>query len=717
MCRRRKISLGGKSFIGSFKRNFNANEVSTKFSEIRRMAKAKKKSRNAGARAKGPEYKGAHGNEKDEKLRVQKIVPAMEKLVSSEMSDRSMAIAAINTMCDDPKLRTLLLKEKLLKVVLEQSIKDSNEEIASEAYGLLRNLCIEEGYDVAIFLWRQGILKAIEDALTKSTKAFEAVANGASSDTKFTKQQVATVFDFTENVIGLTSALAATNEDIFTGISNKLVPGLGQFLTAVIEFARSTVAANSSIAVSASLFTAVCEILYALSEDNAPFIDSVSAYPFDDILSEFAAGKTHYPSPSLVYVNGLKYNTLLQQLTSKPKNNDLNDINANSTLLDIQKSLIAVIKSIDIAQARKDSEPIASDASMEEVNTQFTKNIQARSLIESVQVAIEILTALAETITIDPAEFAALTAAAEASHSDDDETMGEGKDDDDEFYIKKHVEKEEDYIDESVFDREEDNVTDDSMSPVLSFMLDESMPLVAQLLPFGEFQSRAMAALNNMAWTMHTQAPNSAKWRTNAQELWTNILPHVTATDQTAYKEIEVLCSAVGVLWAVASTYKGEVPVSVEAVNYLISQTTDLAKVFPVEECTDYCVKTVGLLAQLAKASGRHEVTLNITKFYFDTLATAPSTAVKDTTPLLSPKVIVDVIYAVFEVFGDKSYEYDQTLYVDGGLNGKLATSVIPLRKFFKRIDKTRDPLLRERASECVQNLVRFVEYKKAERN
>lgn len=698
-----------KVLFGSF--DFPGRE----FHQAAAMAKAKKKSRNASARSKGPSYKAAHGNEKEEKLRTQKIVPVMEKLVSPDMTDRSLAIGTINTMSDDPTLRTLLLKEKVLKVVLENTIKDSNEEIVSEAYGLLRNLCIEEGYDVAIFLWRQEILKFIEESLNKITTAFEAIANlanGGSSDTKFTKQQVTTVFEFTENVIGLASALATTNEDIFTAISNRLVPGLGQFITSVISYARSTVKSDSNIAISNSLFTAVCEILYTLSEENQNFVDSVSDYPFDEILNEFAQGSKAYPLPALVYLNGLKYNSLLLKLLAKSKSDE---INPNAILLEIQGSLINIIKSVDIEQAQKDSEPIASDAPMEEVNKQFIKNIQARSFIESVQVAIEIITAVAETITIDPTEIAAMAAQDDSVVEENEDEDMSGDKDDEEYYIRKHVEVEDDFIDESVFDREEEQVTDETMSPFLKFVLEETIPLIAQLLPMSEFQSRAMAALNNLAWTMHTQAPNAAKWRSNAEQLWTNILPHVTANDNTKYSEIEVLCSAVGVLWAVASTFKGEVPISTEAVNFLISQTSDLPKLYPAEECTEYCVKLVGLLGQLAKVPGRREITVSVTRFFFNTLSSAPTAPVKDTTPVNSPKVVVDVIYGVFEIFGDKSYEYDQELYVQGGLNGKLAGLVMPLRKFFKRIGKAQDPLLRERSQESVSNLVRFVEYKKAE--
>lgn len=688
------------------------------------MAKAKKKSRASKARAKGPDYKGSRGNEQDEKIRLQKIVPVMEQLVSSDMTDRSMAISAINVMCEDPKLRTLLLKEKLLKVVLESSIKDDNEEIVSESYGLLRNLCIEEGYDVAVFLWRQNILSAIEDSLNKISKVFAEISvlaeGGASDSNKFTKQQITTVFEFTENILGLISSLAGSSEEIFSAVSNRLIPGLCLFLLSIIEYARSTVSATSNIAVSSALFTAACEVLYTLSEDNAEFITSVSAYPFEDMLNEFLAGKKYYPSPSLVYVNGLKYNTLLHKLSRKPKNHDSNNdpndqTSTNTILLEIQTSLIAVIKSIDIQQARKDMEPLSSDASIAEVNKQFIKTIQGRSLIESVQVGIEIITAVAETITVDPTEFVEPDEPLEEDINEEDEAMMVDNDDED-LYIRKAVESHDNEdMDASVFDGE-DSETDENMDAVLKCLQSESLPIITELLSLPEFQSRAMAALNNISWSLHTKASGSALWKSNAQELWNNILPNVTASNQSSYSDIEVQNSAIGVLWAVASTFKGEVPISEDAINYLISQTTNLASLFPFEECAEYCVKVVGLLAQLAKASGKQNITSAVAKFYFEALTVAPTKPTKEMSPLLSPKVVIDIVYAIFEVFGDKSYEYDQAVYVDGGLNGKLNASLTPLRKFFKRVDRVKDFQLRARGEECVLNLARFIDYKKQER-
>lgn len=681
------------------------------------MGKAKKKSRNSKARSNGPDYKASHANDQDEKLRTQKILPVMQNLVASDMTDRSMAISAINVMCEDPKLRTLLLKEKLLKVVLENSIKDSSEEIVSEAYGLLRNLCIEEGYDVAVFLWRQDILTLIENDLNKSTKAFEAIASGKSDDAKFTKQQVTTVFEFTENILGLISSLASSSENIFNAVSERLSQGLGKFLTSVIAFARSTIESKSSIAVTSSLFTAVCEVLYTLSEDNAKFIESVAGYPFQEILNEFSEGKTYYPSPSLVYLNGLKYNLLMHELSSKRNNNNDDETNdtasTNSILTDIQISLANVIKSIDTEKALSDMAPLSSEASMAEVNAQFQKSIHARSLIESVQVAIEIITALAETVSVDPTNIAEAEEPTEEIIEEEDEAMMI-ENDDDELYIRKAVQTHDnDAVDTSVFNGES---TEDDWEPVLAYLNNTSLPLVSQFLDIPEFQSRAMAALNNISWSIHGKASNHKQWKQSAEELWTKILPRVTANDQTKYTEIEVLNSATGVLWAVASTFKGQVPISSEALSVLISQTTSFASLYPAEECAEYCSKAVGLLAQLAKAPGKHDITVAVSQFLFDTLSTAQATSVKDARPIQSPKVVIEIIYAIFEVFGDASYDYDMSVYVQGGLNAKLAAMLSPLRKYFKRVDRIKEPLLRARGDECVLNLARFIDYKKQER-
>lgn len=88
---------------------------------------------------------------KDENTRNSKILPLINNLKSSVPNDKTMALGAITVLCEDERMRKLLLKEKLVLIIMEQCLNDSNDEIVVESFGLLRNIGIEEGYEVTKF--------------------------------------------------------------------------------------------------------------------------------------------------------------------------------------------------------------------------------------------------------------------------------------------------------------------------------------------------------------------------------------------------------------------------------------------------------------------------------------------------------------------------------------------------------------------------------------
>lgn len=591
------------------------------------MGKTKKRSKASKARFSGQNYtQGAAAtpdSANDIKIINEKVRPALEKLVSSDITDKTMAISTIGTMIEDPKQRALLLKEKLLKTLIDTSIKDENVQFVSEVLGLLRNISIEEGYDVCIFLWRQNIIEYMKKGLEIVQEAF---ASG----------NISQAVEFAENLIGLISALANSTEDIFEQITKDLTPRLGEVLVFVLG--------KGIEAKQAGLVSVVLETLFVLSEENPVFTDSIAAAGLGELSEEGLS-----PS-SIVYLCGLKFNL-------------------NSTdLLSIEKKLVEVIKATNVAEV-----------------VQNSQTIKSRNLINAVQVAIEIITSIAEKISVDhPVD--------EAQEQGDEEMLDESKEDDDEeFYIQKVKAINNDEVDTSVFDVTQ--FTDNTMEPVFAFLLIEALPTITSLIPYTQFQSRAMAAINNIAWSMSTKAQESKIWKSHAEELWTNILPLVKSSS-----EIEVKVSGVGILWAVSTTFDGKVPIEEADLITLVDKA---------EADDDYLVNLVGLLAQLALAG---KFVQKITEFFFSIIVSVNGKSNK-----YSQKVVIETLYSIFKVFGDASYPYDQEIYVKGNLNMVLAQHVAPIRKYFKKIDKVKDGFLRTRADESLLNLVRFLDYKRSE--
>lgn len=108
-------------------------------------------------------------------IREQKILPILKDLTSIDLKARSAAALAITNIIEDTKCRKLLLREKLVTILLEQTITDLSLETKAAGWGILRNLAIEEEADFCIHLYRLDILTAIEGMMRNvriSAKSF-----------------------------------------------------------------------------------------------------------------------------------------------------------------------------------------------------------------------------------------------------------------------------------------------------------------------------------------------------------------------------------------------------------------------------------------------------------------------------------------------------------------------------------------------------------------
>lgn len=632
---------------------------------------------------------------KDQQFLANKIKPLLETLSSEEIEPRAAALSEITLLCEDTVHRTLFLKEKLLKIVLSLVQNENNLDVLKEAYGLLRNVAIEEGNGSTIFLWRQGILDLVAPKLTLETA--DSTPNASAS----------TYDELLENIVSLLTSMASSDSDIFDGIQSKIGTNLASFLSSVVT-------SFASKKVSASLFSVACEALYIFSEDNAPFLEQVSSLPLNIILSEAAK----YPPLGIVYLNGLKYHSIYIELEKPSAASNGQDLNSLAPhIFEIVQTLNSFIININIEEVLQDLKPKTTNLGDSEGETDPNKTIAAvykkvmksKSLAEGLQISIEILTAIAETISLDPKKQQALTEAEDEQMKD----ASNAEDDDMDLIIRKTAaQPAEDNI-----DNERDLLFDSntSLEPTFKFLQSDVLPTLVKLLAYNDYVSRSLAALNNVAWAMDAYPQYAGElWKSQSKELWTNLLPRVTSTETEGhFVEIESINSAIGVLWAISSFYSGDVPITLPQLNFLISQSETVSQLYPSEEATQHYIKLIGFFSCLAKFQDRFEITERVAEYYLSILnviATGPK-------PVngITEAVGIDTVYAIFNVFGDGEYAYDQKIYVQGGLNAKLKVLLPQLRNKFKRISKVTNYILREKATEAVINLANFIDYKASE--
>lgn len=100
-------------------------------------------------------------------LRDQKIVLALAALRDAEAKTKPETGTTIANLIEDEKCRKLLLREGLVRLLMEQTINDSDLDVVCKGWGILRNLALAEQADFCVHLYRQDILTPIGTALSK----------------------------------------------------------------------------------------------------------------------------------------------------------------------------------------------------------------------------------------------------------------------------------------------------------------------------------------------------------------------------------------------------------------------------------------------------------------------------------------------------------------------------------------------------------------------
>ncbi|MBE3044908.1 hypothetical protein IMZ48_20585 [Candidatus Bathyarchaeota archaeon] len=97
-------------------------------------------------------------------LREEKILPVLQQLRSTDPKARPMAATAISNIVDDDKCRRLLLREGLVRILMEETLTDSSPDAKAAGWDIIKSVAEREDAGFCIHLYRQDILTAIEFA-------------------------------------------------------------------------------------------------------------------------------------------------------------------------------------------------------------------------------------------------------------------------------------------------------------------------------------------------------------------------------------------------------------------------------------------------------------------------------------------------------------------------------------------------------------------------
>lgn len=689
----------------------------------------------------------------DEKnMRQTQIAPVMERL-QQEGSARNEGLTIIAALADDSSFRKLLLKERLLKVLLEQCLPDPSMEIKTKTLGVLQTVCVEEGYETGIFLYRNKILDVIEQCLAKIRDELQAQSHTLDPE-------------FIQYTYGLLGALAACDETIFEEISERFLPELGTVTTKLVEEITST-SPNQGASVQSTLLDTICEASSILSESNESLLSSLSAQTMERVLA--------WPQASFstkIFVNYFLLNVVESWLSQSAEPEEVERAMSNilvsvMTCVRQQMSMDQLKEAVDqtdlsslLHSSGKGSENInLLDLSLSsEFRTIHAKFAHAREVINAAQTSLELLAAVAQTYEVGFGGSGGLSsqsaadgeASAVGGSTDNPDDLEQGENETDQEYFDRMIDRAEqkrrmldmptdiDFSSESkkaAASRDgaapTPSTSNDASSntSILDILNNQALPWAVQCLSVVETRPMAMTALNNITWTLSTELSVAANptWSNHAKELWINLINQLLGqgNDSNSMLEtadIETLCGCVGTLGAVAATFKGHVPREVNGILVIPALVGTCEKVKhsfanDTESLSQYIEKAIDVLTSLTLATSQdasidssseeHPAAIVGYLLVDEILSSAENTPVS---------LLVKSLDAVYDVFGDAEYVYDGPVFANRQYLEKLQQLLPIIRKIAKHVDKKKNPELRAVVDEAISNLGRFIQYKKEER-
>ncbi|KAJ9138883.1 Synchronized import protein 1 [Pleurostoma richardsiae] len=630
-------------------------------------------------------------------LREKNILPVLKDLKSPEPKSRTAAAAAISNIVQDEKCRKLLLREQIVHILLTETLTDISLESRAAGWAIMRTLAEEEESDFCVHLYRVDILTALEHACKNTIEALMA------SDPQFAKTPKAQqqfTWDIARSLSSLVGGLAVARDEILDAIIKR--EQIFRFLFTLV----------SSISVPTDVMEETLCCLMALSEDNL----QVSQMILADQSHCFSSLMKLKPSDGFraVLASAVLHNmfSALQWHDGSPGQDGATD------------AILVTLLSKILDQTKLDRSLGDDNASL--------------APVETLQLALEVLASIATD----------LQGSLEKGNRKEEEWTGFGDDDTAMDGVEEEqVEEGEDNSEESAEDEDgPDEMDEDEMEadmekvtgggngadeelsgiddlPTLRDLIQQAVPQLIRLATISpdsdeavSVQSHALAALNNISWTIScidfSEGENDGifqAWAPVAKRIWSRVIAFTLAHDTA---DINLATAIASLAWAISRTLQGNTPVSGDDHQKFISlyqaSKGSSASAAGGQDAEDpfqgLGVKCIGVLGQLARDPAPIPRNRDIGVFLVTLLSTLPEVPAADA---------VEALNQLFDIYGDENFACDKEVFWKDNFLKHLEEIMPKVKATVKTIDKRTAQELRNRADEAILNLHRFIQYKK----
>ncbi|KAI9842512.1 MAG: hypothetical protein M1837_007106 [Sclerophora amabilis] len=670
-----------------------------------------------------------------EALQNSKILPALQELTSPDPSSRSTAAIAIANLIEHDACRRLLLKNQLMRVVMDQTITDSNMEVVVAGWGILRNLALEEDSGFGVHLYRQDLLTPLENVL----KSIVSSLQNPHELEKVLSSSRYKIWELTQSVISLVGSLTATNQEIANSISK--LSSVPVFHLCLLDESRVPVDVKEA--------AILC--LHSISEESELLAERITNVPeWLDQLGRLIEDSNLIGVAACAILQNVSLD--IEPTNESPFMNAYSDIKILSILTEFVR---------EHAASRTCTNGTATNGKPTQSNPGA-----------AVDLALQTIASMATSIQ-EMGEATSETGGAEF-HEPLDEEMVNGQDTED--AIKGEEEKgqhnltaeEEDNDMEIVTSGDFMDASDGTVieEDAMSYIVKSTTPVLAALtIPPAETSSddassqetytNALSALNNIAWTVSgffgpvTPADSSASspmhltWITHANTIWSNAILPVLSSNTADLSLASLIAS---LAWALSLSTGKDLALngdehlkfmslyqaSLSLVGQGTSQTpnanttttssssSSTSSLPPAAQ--DLPAKCLGVLGTLALRPSSIPLNLQIGTFLLTVLQSLPNPSNTSNIPQPAtptpPAAAIEALDQLFQIYADAAYDYDAPVFQSQGFLQHLDAVQGQVKAMAKSVDgrRGREEELRKRADEAVRELGRFLKYKKAER-
>lgn len=590
---------------------------------------------------------------KAEESARRRALPLIEKLTSTSANDRAMALAAITVLCEDENTRKVLLKERIISIIMEQCLTDSDDEIVVEAFGVLRNIAVEEGYDVIQHIWRQNVWTAIEAALVKIQKSFEYLGSGKASTIgnkkADEKARLQLLYDYTENVIMLVVVIASGSSKLFESVFAKIDP----ILSLVIDIINWN---TPVVQTSQKLHHALLDFVYEFATESQEFVEKVanSSLNIEKLQSEKSLILTQ------IYADAIKFHVIEGGISTEDIDHILNRMFTTLVTLNLDDIKLN-LTGPDNAQHPIQKKPETMQDIDQPLGGELAETWQAKCSVQAMEIAIDVTTSIWELLATGPINASEIMP--------------------------------------TVF-----LVVYPSLMELLKFESANNLGLAERLLQ----------CLNNLCWLMLMVDPIPTQWHQCCLQMW-DACSIFGTTNDIAIKTHCVnacwaICKAIGPE-VTSKINPGAILQTVETSRKALNQLRTGAE--DADLLTEWLVTAAGFIASAVVPAAHDPAYVPAVKEVGSLLVDSVQWLVDQQS---AHGVMVESLNSLYDIFGDADYVYDEPVFVQEQYIRVLQELEPRVKDATKRIDKRLHAETRARAEEACTNLTRFLQYKVCER-